>query len=140
MALLRVRCLCTVFPSTNVRKVLKLITFSIKIHTQKVPIFRYTFKDEKVELFNHILAPWGAILEPKVSQRGGVFFCACSVFGPCAMVALWAPKVAPKVPQGSPRDPKRHPKGAPGSPKRHPEAAPGTLKAPRMIHFVIACC
>ena len=139
MALLRVRCLCTVFLSTNVRKIiLKNNTFSTKIRTQKVIEFGCPFSVEPVPLFYLILTPWGAILEPKVPQRGGG--CACSVFYPCAMVALWAPKVAPKVRQGSPRDPKRHPKGAPGTPKRHPQAAPGTLKAPRMIHFVTPCC
>ena len=95
----------------------------------------------KSVIFEPHFGTLGSHFGAKSAPKDGMFFVyACSVFGPCAMVALLAPKVAPKVPQGSPRDPKRHPKGAPGPPKRHPEAAPGTLKAPHMIHFVTPCC
>ena len=93
----------------------------------------------KSVIFEPHFGTLGSNFGAKSAPKGGYFFLCLSVFGSCAMVALLAPKVAPKVPQGSPRNPKRHPKGAPGTPKRHPEAAPGTLKAPRMIHFVTPC-
>ena len=71
MALLRVRCLCTVFLSTNVRNIiLKIITCSIKIRTQKVIEFECPFYAEKVQLFDTILVPWGAILEPWATLGG----------------------------------------------------------------------
>ena len=90
-----------------------------------------------------MLAPWGSHFGAK-SVPKVFFFCACSVFGPCAMVALWAPKVAPKVPQGSPRDPKRHPKGAPGTPKKAPRGCPrdptDTPYDPFCDSLLLSCC
>ena len=113
----------------------------IRIHTLKLFGFLCTFYVEELQ-FNLVascLHLGKSLWDQKSAKREICLLCLLRVY-PCAMVALCAPQMTPKVPQGSPKDPKRHPKGAPGTPKRHPEGAPGTLQTPRMIHFVIPCC
>ena len=77
------------------------------------------------------LGTLGSHFGTKSAPKGGCFFCACSVFGPCATVALWAPKVAPKgsprvaqgpqkTPQGRPRDLQKAPRGCPRDPTDTP--------------------
>jgi len=87
----------------------------------------------KMTLFGLILVPWGAILEPNVPQRGGMFF-----FRPAPFLAhvRWSPFGRQSGPKGPPRvaqGPQKAPQRRPRDPKRHPEAAPGTPKdTPRL--------
>ena len=93
--------------------------------------FDVHFRSHKYDLLASFRHPGEPFWSQKWPKGVGVFFKACSVSYPCAMVALWAPKVAPKVPQGSPRDPQRHPKGAPGIPKGTPRPPQGTKRHPK---------
>ena len=84
-----------------------------------------------MSFLNLILAPWGAILEPKVPQRGGVFFLCLFRFWPMCdgrpFGAQSGPKGPPRVaqgpqkaPQGRPRDPQKAPRGCPRDPTDTP--------------------
>ena len=99
---------------------------------------------QKSTTFYHILAPWGAILEPKVSQRGGCFFLCLFRFWPMCdgrpLGAQSGPKGPPRVaqgpqkaPQGRPRVPQKAPRGCPRDPK-------GTPYDPFCDSLLLSCC
>ena len=67
------------------------------------------------------MAAWGAILEPKVPQRGVLFF-----FVPAPFFCH-----VRRSPFGRPKWPQRSPKGRPGTPKATPRAPQGPPKAPQ---------
>ena len=85
----------------------------------------------KITLFRLMLAPWGAILEPKVPQRVVFFaFCLFLFWLMCDGRPLGTqsgPKGPPRVAQGPqkapqrrPRDPQKAPWRCPRASKRHP--------------------
>ena len=144
MALLRVRRLCTVFPSTNVRNfILKIDTFRLKYVPRKCLNLDAHFRSKKYHCLISFWHPGEPFWSQKCSKRGVFFLCLFRFWPMCDGRPLGAqsgPKGPPRVaqgpqkaPQGRPRDPQKAPRGCPRDPK-------GTPYDPFCDSLLLSCC
>lgn len=122
------------------------------IHNQNHFFCENTYP-ESARCSMYILGRKSSTLEPNLGTLGchfghkfdphrGVclFFCSCFVRYLCAVVALWAPKVVPKVPKGRPRIRKgtpRPPQGPPKASQGCPMGPKATFEMFRLFWFVV---